>query len=106
MNKAAGALKENVEYADKTKETVVRPDLLARNFKDAETFQAELSKAFPMEYDTVHLLRQDLKVHHLELSNIIHDANLLAKSTKENLASSTRILLLRDRYLAADKLTP
>ena len=35
MNKAVGALDSNVKYADKTQHTVVRPDLLAKNFADA-----------------------------------------------------------------------
>jgi len=78
MEKGVEALKSNVQMGDKTKDVVVRPDLLAKNFKDASNFQSELNKAFPAEYETIHTLRKDLKYHHIELSNTLNDCELLA----------------------------
>lgn len=61
---------------------------------------------FPDDYAIVAKLRQDLKIHHFDLSNAIKDVELLAKSTKSNLRRSVRKLDLRKKYLEGDKLKP
>lgn len=61
---------------------------------------------FPKEYAIVAKLRQDLKIHHFELSNAIKDVELLADTTKNNLRRSIRKLNLRKKYLTEDRLKP
>ena len=61
---------------------------------------------FPADYAKVTKHRQDLKVHHFDLANIIKDVELLAQSTKDNIGRSVRKLNLRKKYDDKGKLTP
>jgi hypothetical protein len=52
-------------------------------------------------------LRQDLKIHHLNLANTVKEVELLATTTKNNISRSVKRLNLRKRYLGTPgKLTP
>jgi hypothetical protein len=100
------SLKNNVAFGEKTTKGTVKPEEVTKNFADSAQFAAEIAKMFPKEYQTVVKLRQDLKIHHFDLSNQIKDVELLATTTKSNLRRSIRKLDLRKRYLGSDKLKP
>lgn len=61
---------------------------------------------FPKEYETITKLRQDLKIHHVDLANQIKDVELMAQTTKDNLRRSVRKLNLRKRYEGEGRLSP
>jgi hypothetical protein len=63
---------------------VVDPKKLAKDFASAAQFNAELSQVYKEDYQKVHKLRQDLKIHHLDLSNAIKTGELIATSTIDN----------------------
>jgi N-methylhydantoinase B/oxoprolinase/acetone carboxylase alpha subunit len=84
----------------------VNPEEIQKNFADSADFQAKIARLFPTQYDKVQKLRQDLKIHHFELSNITKNVELLASSTKQNLRRSIRKLQLREKYENSDRLTP
>lgn len=50
---------------------------------------------FPDSYVSIAGLRQDLKIHHYELSNLIKDVDNLATGTYDALEKSIRKLKLR-----------
>lgn len=47
-----------------------------------------------------------LKMHHLDLANLIKDVELIAVSTVDNLSRVFSKLGVRSRYIKADKYTP
>lgn len=102
----AKALGDNVKFGEKTTKDTVKPEEVSKNFADSATFAAEISTMFPTEYGVVTKLRQDLKIHHFDLSNAIKDVELLATTTKDNLRRSIRKLDLRKKYLDGDRLKP
>jgi hypothetical protein len=59
---------------------------------------------FPKSWAAINKLRQDLKVHTVDLRNTIQDVKLLATTTKENLGKSIRKLELREKYDGKGKL--
>jgi hypothetical protein len=59
---------------------------------------------FPKSWAAINKLRQDLKVHTVDLRNTIQDVKLLATTTKENLGKSIRKLDLRKKYDGKGKL--
>jgi len=59
---------------------------------------------FPNSYAAINKLRQELKIHTLDLRNTIEDVKLLATTTKEQLGKSIRKLDLRAKYDAKGKL--
>ena len=61
---------------------------------------------FPKEYIVVTKLRQDLKIHHFDLVAAVKDVELLASTTKDNLANSVKRLNLRKKYLDDGRLKP
>lgn len=48
-------------------------------------------------------MKRDLKLHHLELANLIKDVSVHAESTKDNLERVARKLNLRNKYKARIK---
>jgi len=69
-------------------------------------FAAGMAKLFPNEYKKVIGLRQDLKIHHFTLTNMIKDVEMLASNTKDNLRRSIRKMDLRKKKLNDGVLTP
>lgn len=61
---------------------------------------------FPDSYISISGLRQDLKIHHYELSNLIKDVDNLAAGTYDSLEKSIRKLKLRQKYEIGSKLYP
>jgi hypothetical protein len=68
------------------------------------TFAAGIKKMFPKDFKDVTKLRQDLKVHHFTLADIIKDVELMATTTHDGLERSIKYLGLRERYELGGKL--
>jgi len=69
-------------------------------------FEVELGSVYPTESDKIHEITQDLRLHHLELSNAVKDSELIAQSTKDRLRRSYRVLSLREKLLEKGRLPP
>lgn len=78
LDGAVDALSSNVQWGNDTVEGTVEPEEIKHSFADSAQFNAEIATTFPDSYNIVHKLRQDLKLHHFELSNTIKDVELLA----------------------------
>jgi len=81
----------------------VDPRKIQHAFK-ASAFNAEIAGVYPKESKEIHDLKNKLKIHHLDLSNIIKDGELIASSTQTNLKRTQRVLVLRDKYKDAKQL--
>jgi len=64
---------------------------------------ADLTTYFPWEVATVQHERMKLKIHHIDLANVIKDVELLASSTKSGLNRGKRKLELRARKFPEGK---
>jgi uncharacterized membrane-anchored protein YhcB (DUF1043 family) len=97
-------LVKNVIWGGAVARKTVDPEKIDASFDNSKTFAAEIAKRFPKSYEIVTSLRQDLKVHHFDLSNTIQDVSLLADSTSNGAAKTLKKLGLRDRLIAKGKL--
>jgi hypothetical protein len=67
---AANVLK-NIIWGETVARKTVDPKKIDASFNDSKKFVAEIRKRFPKSYGIVKGLRQDLKLHHFDLANII-----------------------------------
>jgi hypothetical protein len=83
---------------------LAKPEVVKKAFGDATNFNAELARYYPKEAQRIHNLKVQLKQHHIDLADLIHDVNVHAKGTMDNLDRVISKLFLRKKYKA--KLTP
>lgn len=79
---------------------------MTQSFADSAKFAAEVKQMFPKEYEVITRLRQNLKLHHFDLSNQIKEVELLAQTTLDNIGRSVRKLNLRKKYELNGRMTP
>lgn len=94
-----GSLAKNIIWGGMVAKKTVDPKKIDASFDNSKTFAAEIAKRFPKSYKIVTQLRQDLKVHHFDLSNTIQDVSLLADSTKNNARRTIKKLNLRKTFI-------
>lgn len=90
---------KNIIWGGMVAKKTVDPAKIDASFDNSKTFAAEIAKRFPKSYKIVTQLRQDLKVHHFDLSNTIQDVSLLADSTKNNARRTIKKLNLRKTFI-------
>ena len=71
-------LESNVKWGKKSAVNSVDPKKIQKSFADSANFNAEIASMFPKSYERIAGLRQDLKIHHLDLMNTIKDVEILA----------------------------
>lgn len=97
---AVGNMVKNVIWGGMVAKKTVDPVKLDASFNDSKVFAAEIAKRFPKSYKTVTSIRQDLKIHYIDLSNTIQDVSSLADSTKYNAGRTLKKLKLRKKFVA------
>ena len=97
-------MSQNLEIMYKMLSQITKPGEMNKVFGSSARFAAQISDLLPHEYNTLIKLRQDLKVHHFDLSNAIKDVELTAQSTRDNMSRTIRKMKLRARYVKAKKL--
>lgn len=99
MIQGVGNILKNVVWGEQVARKTVDPKKIDASFDNSKTFVAEIRKRFPKSYGIVAKLRQDLKLHHFDLSSIIQDISLLADSTERDAEKTVRTLGLRNKLL-------
>jgi phage host-nuclease inhibitor protein Gam len=99
MIKGVGNVLKNVIWGEQVARKTVDPKKIDASFDNSKTFVAEIRKRFPKSYGIVAKLRQDLKLHHFDLANIIQDISLLADTTANDAHKTIRTLGLRNKLL-------
>lgn len=94
------SLVKNIFWGGEAARKAADPKKLDASFNDSKVFAAEIKKRLPKSYGVVTKLRQDLKVHHFDLSNAIHEVSLLAETTKANADRTIRKLALRKKFVS------
>lgn len=97
-------LSDNVKTTEKGATKGVDPHKIQQAFKGSK-FNAQIAAIYPKEHAKIEAMKKKMKEHHLDLSNLIMDAELVASSTKTNVARTQKILTLRDRYKKKNMLT-
>lgn len=96
-------LEKNSDTADKSTKGLVKPDEVAKSFADSAEFHGEIARFFPELSNRIGELKKELKGHHFDLANLIHDVSTHARSTHDNVERCQRKLFLRQKY--SDQLT-
>jgi hypothetical protein len=97
MIKGVGNVLKNVIWGEQVARKTVDPKKIDASFDNSKTFVAEIRKRFPKSYGIVAKLRQDLKLHHFDLANIIQDISLLADTTARDAQKTIHTLGLRNK---------
>ena len=106
MDHSLDSLRLNLRFGETTFNGVADPVKIRKTFESAAKFEFELRELFKADSDKIMKVKQDLNLHHLNLSNTIKDGQLIAQSTQDHLRRCVRVLVLRGKYHAKGELNP